>query len=153
MRVFLCAFAGFSLAIPMRSVSSMMLHEKKAKQLLEYDRETHLTYVSLPILFGLPLENTRHGLILKNSENEDIDTKENKTILLTTEVECETEIPDKKIYPLPKAFGAMQFSLLFSGIQFDPEPNRQRAVTDNSNTPADSLVLLLDIEQLIQRIQ
>ena len=138
MRVFLSAFTGFLLAIPMHCVSSLMLCDRKTEHTADYDNENRNTYISLPKMLGLPMENTRHGIILKdgNNEKEDSNTVKNKTILLTAEIECETEIPGEKIYPLPKVFNSFRFSALFSGIQFD------------SGNP----VLLLDIEQLLQRI-
>ena len=146
MRVFLCAFGSFSLAIPMRSVSSLTLCASGQSQTVEYNHENHNTYVSLPRLFNLQSENIRHGIILKDGddENEDSQITENRTILLTTEVICETEIQGEEIYPVPKVFGSMYFSTLFSGILFD-----SRALTNMAGSP----VLLLDIEQLVQRIQ
>jgi len=152
MRVFLCAFTGFSVAIPMSSVSSITLCADEATQTTEYNQVNRNTYVSLPRLFNRPMENIRHGIILKNSDDEDSDAEdyniiENKTILLTTEIEGEAEIPDEAIYPIPKVFNGMRFSALFSGFQFD-----SRAVPDTANTVG-SPVLLLNPGQLLESVQ
>ena len=152
MRVFLCAFGNFFLAIPMSSVSSMTLNTDMAAQrkAVEYNNENRNTYVSLPRLFNLPSENIRHGIILQSGE-EDSETTEDKIILLSNEVICETEIPCEEIYPIPKALGGMRFSAFFRGILFDS--GTALTVSENSsNCPPGSPVLLLDIEQLVQRI-
>ena len=81
-----------------------------------HNQESHSTYVSLPRLFSLPLVKTRHCIVLKSNSTE------NKIILLVTEVECEAEIPDEEIYPLPKVFEGTLFSTLFSGIQLGANP-------------------------------
>ena len=127
MRVFLCDYSGFSLAIPMSSVSALTLYEDNQKE--------GNTYISLPALFDLPGDVTRHGVILKNGDDDDHNIDENRTVLLTTEIKCEKEIADEEIYPLPKIFDNMSFSGMFSGIQINS-----------------SVVLLLDPEQLVQNI-
>ena len=141
MRVFFCAYTGFSLAIPMSSVSALTLYEAEALHAVEYKQENGNTYISLPRLFMLPEECIRHGIILKNGDDEDHNIEENRTVLLTTEIKYETEIPDSEIHPLPKTFRYSRFSGMFSGIQFDC----------NRTGAADSLpVLLLNPEQLVQ---
>ena len=141
MRVFICAFAGFSLAIPMDSVSSLMLYTGRPLHTVEYNPQNGNTYVSLPWLFSRPLADIRHGIILKNSNDGFDETTENKIILLTTEVECETEIPPEEIYPLPNIFMSLRFSAFFSGILF------------NSNNKADQPTLILNTGQLVENIQ
>ena len=128
MRVFLCSYGNFSIAIPMSSVSSLALHtdSRDAGAALTHDREN--TYVSLPKLFELPSEYSRHGITLNSGGG--------KIVLLSTEVEREAEIPDEEIFPVPKALCGTRFSALFSGIQFAGSP-----------------VLLLDPERLIQRVE
>ena len=125
----------------MRSISSLFIYTEQAGQTGERNQENGNTYISLPRLFDLPSVNIRHGIILKNGgEENDIEhnkAAENKFILLTTEVECETEIPGEEIYPIPKALGGMRFSALFSGIKLDSE----------------SPVLVLDTEQLVQSME
>ena len=144
MRVFLCVYSGFSLAIPMSSVSALSLFDNDAPQILEYKQENGNSYISLPRLFDLPEEIIRHGIILKNggedNNDEDYNIKENRTVLLTTEVKCETEISDTEIYPLPKIFGSLRFSRLFSGIQFA------------SSVYGSFPVLLLNPGQLLQSV-
>jgi hypothetical protein len=105
MRVFLCAFTGFSVAIPMYSVSSLALYTNEASSSKPFE-ENQDTCISLPGLLKFPLENIRHSIVMKSN-----------VVLFTTEVECEAEIPDEEIYPLPKIFDRMRFSRLFSGIQ------------------------------------
>ena len=152
MRVFLCSFAGFSVAIPASAVSSLMLYTNKAAQTVEYNPQNNNTFVALPLLFRRPLASIRHGIILKNGHDEECnDTVENKIILLTTEVECETEIQPEEIYPLPKAFNVFRFSALFSGILFDSHLRKKRAVSDAQGR--DNPVLLLNPEQLVQNIK
>jgi len=125
MRVFICAFSGFSLAIPMSSIASLALNTREAAQAVEYNTEDSNTYISLPHLFSLSPEVISHSLVLKNSEDIDGNDMENdsaitnKVILLTTEVTCETEISGEDIFTVPKAFGSMRFSALFNGILFD----------------------------------
>lgn len=116
----------------MHSVSSLALSTDEAAK---KTHENPNTYISLPRLFNLPLENIRHSIVLKNTCKSDNNTIESKVVLLTTEVESETEIPDEKIFPLPKVFEGMSFSRLFSGIQLDPSP-----------------CLLLNPERLLQSI-
>ena len=120
MRVFLCSFAGFSVAIPMNSVASLIVYKSAAEQAVKNNLENNNTYISLPLLFENPQAVIRHGLVLKNENNEAYDHEEfsNKTILLTTEVECEREIPQEIIFPVPKIFSVLDFSLLFNGISF-----------------------------------
>jgi hypothetical protein len=149
MRVFLCAFNGFSVAIPMHSVSSLMLYAGGQAQTAGSDQEKQNTYVSLPRLFNALQEEIRHGVILKNPGDEDSDADDDnatggKIILLTTEVKCETEIPGEEIYPVPKALKYTGFSALFSGIQFG-----SGGIADNAGLP----VLLLNPKTLIQNMQ
>ena len=89
--------------------------------------------ISLVQLFNLPSEKVRHGMILKN-----------KITILTTEVECETEISDDEIYPIPKIFGDMHFSAFFSGIKFD---SRECKSSGNLGNP----ILLFNTENLINK--
>ena len=148
MRVFLSAYRGFSLAIPMCFVSSLTIHSDAASRTVEYNQENRNTYISLPHLFNLPPEDTRHGIVLKDLNSEDPDSDgnvmENKIILLTTEVECETEIPDTEIFPIARTLKGKRFSAFFSGIQFDSIQS-----PDSSGRP----VLLLNIETLVKNIQ
>jgi chemotaxis signal transduction protein len=131
MRVFLSAFSGFTLAVPMDSVASIMLYEQETEKPIQYDQENRHTYVSLPRLFNLTNETIHHGIVLR-----EWNSKANKVVLLTAEVKRDVEIPDEQFYPVPKALGALRFSSMFSGIQFDGHP-----------------ILLLNIERMIQDIQ
>ena len=117
MRVFLCDFGDFSVAIPMRSVSSLIFHTADVAQ--EDSVEECNNYVSLPGLLNMPSKKIRHGIILKNYEEEGMNTIGNKTILLAPEVESELEIPDEEVFPIPGALNNTGFSQLFSGIKFD----------------------------------
>ncbi|MDR2717346.1 MAG: hypothetical protein LBB89_04690 [Treponema sp.] len=131
MRVFLSAFSGFTLAVPMNAVAAMMLYDKETEKTIFYDQANRSTYVSLPRLFNLPNEVVHHGIILR-----EWNSKANKVVLLTAEVKRDIEIPDEQFYPIPKALGALRFSEMFSGIQFSDNP-----------------ILLLNIESLVQSIQ
>ena len=114
MRVFLCSYGGFSIAIPMSFVSSLTLLAEDAavQDVPVYCHDDLGTCVSLPRLFELPTVNARHGITLND------DTGKNKIVLLSTEVECEKEIPDEEIHPVPKVLSGARFFSLFSGIKF-----------------------------------
>ena len=138
MQVFLCTVGDFSIAIPMDSISSLYLHAKNEHDNGLHDRmvmqREEQTFFSLLHFFNLSHENIRHCVILKNPDGAD-----NKIILMITEVECEKNIPDNEIYPVPGSLKNMQFSLIFNGMQFDSDGK---------------LVLLLNpgqIEQYTQR--
>jgi hypothetical protein len=136
MRVFLCAFEGFSIAIPMSSVASVAL---RASESAECEKEGMKAVISLPGLFDLSEEIIRHIIILKNPDSETNYTEDNNIILLTTEIECAIDIPDQQIFPLPKALSATRFSVLFNGIQFN---------SYQLSDTASGLVLLLNCEEL-----
>jgi len=131
MRVFLSAYSGFTLAIPMEAVASMVLYKQKTEKIVQYDPGSRSTYVSLPWLFNMPDQAVPHGVVLR-----EMNSKENKVVLLTAEVKRDIEIPDEEFHPIPKAWGALRFSEVFSGIKFSGDP-----------------VLLLNTEQLLQVIQ
>jgi len=142
MRAFICAFAGFSVAVPMGSVSSLMLYSGVTAKTFARDPQDENLYVSLPLLFKCPLEEIRHGIILKSGNSDDFDeTAKNKIILLTTNVECEMEIQPELIYALPKIFSLSVFSVFFNGILF------------NKNKEADHPMLFLNTEKLVENIQ
>jgi len=132
MRVFLSAYSGFTLAVPMDAVAAMVLPPKQeTENIMQYEQESRSTFVSLPRLFNLPNETAHHGIVLR-----EWNSKVNKVVLLTAEVKRDIEIPDAEFYPIPKALGALRFSQLFSGIQFSDNP-----------------VLLLNVKQLSEVIQ
>ena len=143
MRFFFCAFKGFYLAIPIRSVSSLMLYPAAVAQAVEYREENGNTYFSLPHLFGLPEETVRHGIVLKDpnrGEDETGQAVENRNILLTTEVEREIDIPENELYPLPLVLAGMGAARIFGGIWFV-----------SSGDGADTLALALDPEYRVTR--
>jgi hypothetical protein len=131
MRAFLSAFSGFTLAVPMNAVASIMLCKQGAEMAVQHDQENRNIYISLPHLFNLPGESVCHAINLR-TEN----TTVQKIVLLTAEVKRDIEIPDEQFYPIPKALNALRFSKVFSGIQLAENP-----------------VLLLNVEQLVQSIQ
>jgi hypothetical protein len=125
MRVFLCSFNSFSIAIPINFVSSITLIKENQDRITEQTNSGNM-YISLPLLLNYPSEIIKHGIILKNTEddetgnsNEADNFSDEKIILLTTEIECETEIQEDKIFSVQKIFKSMQFSLFFRGIFFD----------------------------------
>ena len=142
MRVFLCSYKSFSLAIPIESVSLITLHTGNAEKKIEFKNENRNTYISLPLLLNSPQDVIKHGIILKNiNEDQDNDVFEDRTILLTTEIECETEIDDENIYSIPHVFKITRFSYLFSGIFF------------YSQNHEGGLILLMNPKQLIQNLK
>jgi hypothetical protein len=127
MRVFICSYNNFSIAIPINYVSSIMLIKENLNKTIEY-KDSGNIYVSLPLFLKYPSEIIKHGIILKNKEDEKLNETDNsneeKIILLTTEIECETEIQNDKIFSIQKTFNCMQFSFIFNGIFFDSLYNR-----------------------------
>ena len=98
----------------MDSVCALTLYDNEAPQ-------GKNTCISLPRLFEFGEEHIHHGIILKNGDD-DQNMEENRIVLLTTEVKCETEINDDEIYPLPKILAVWRLSSIFSGIRFDSRP-------------------------------
>jgi len=146
MRVFLCPYEGFSLAVPMDIVQAVILNRKNPERTVVYNQKNQNTYISLPRLFNCANHKIKHGIILKDG----IDQKlENKFVLLTYEIESEAELSLNKIYPLPEAFAAMKFSLFFKGIVFSSRPREKKS---NSVHPED-LILLVDSEHIVQNIK
>jgi len=146
MRVFICSYSWFSLAIPMDSVSSIFLYSDNINQKIILNAENNNMHISLPLLLNCPDSIVKHGIIIKDDSNNN-DSLEKKVILFSTAVESEKDISTEKIYPLPKIMGVMQFSLIFNGIYFN---NRQsNAVEDKTK----GLVLLLNPLQLVKNIQ
>jgi hypothetical protein len=141
MKVFICSYSSFSIAIPMEFVSSIYLYQDNQQEKIQYDAENRNTYISLPVLLGSPASKTHHGIILKGKDDADYSSNcvENKTILLSTEIESENEFPDEIFYPIPKALAIFQFSMIFNGIYLKKD--------------AGKLILLLNPEQLVQNIQ
>jgi len=137
MRVFLCPYEGFSLAVPMDIVQSVIPNRKNPERTVVYNQENQNTYISLPRLFNCANNKIKHGIILKDG----IDDKlENKFVLLTYEIESEAELTLNKIYPLPEAFADMKFALFFKGMIF-------------SDTHPEDLILLVDSEHIVQNIK
>jgi hypothetical protein len=131
MRVFLCSFKSFLIAIPINFVSSITLIKENSDKTVQYNNDNGSMYISLPLLLNYPSEIIKHGIILKNTGDDEIgninevdNISDEKIILLTTEIECETEIQDDKIFSIQKTFKSMQFSFIFSGIFFDSLSNR-----------------------------
>jgi len=124
MRVFLCAFGDFALAIPMSCVSALtnLSANTAQREAVAHDGENGNTYISLPKLFGLPPENIRHGVVMNRPDGETGGGDKNKTVLLSPEIVREIDIPDEQIFPLPKVLDGTHFSELFSGVQLAEKP-------------------------------
>jgi hypothetical protein len=142
MRVFLCPYEGFLLAIPIEAVASLTLYGEDAggTEPVEFNRENGNRYFFLPRLLQCPGEIV-HGIVLKDrlgGEEEYLDTPENKNILLTTGGEREEDIAEERIYPLPRVLAGGGGAALFRGIQFLSDPGR-----------GDLPLLVLDCEALI----
>jgi hypothetical protein len=122
MRFFLSVFKDFSAAIPIRYVSSLVLHYSEAEKAVSHDEKTRNTYFSLPHLFNCPDEPVKHGIVLKTggADDEPGSVVKNKNILLLPEVEREADIPPEEIYPLPKTLLGLygEKSAIFTGIKF-----------------------------------
>lgn len=116
MRVFLCSFEGFLIAIPMDSVSSICIYNK-----VQHNEDNSDTYFSLPLLFNIQSE-IRNGIVLKKTNANEDESAENKIILLSTKVEREEEIYDDEFFPIPKSLNKTRFSALFSGVLFAGQP-------------------------------
>jgi chemotaxis signal transduction protein len=134
MRVFNCFFENFSVAIPMDSISALDIYTENTihNKAVVYNQEEMRFYVSLFCLFNLQPKKNIHGIILKNA------VSENEIVILGTPVEDEINIPDNKIYSIPKTLIDTRFSRFFSGIQF----------LENSKP-----VLILDSNKIIKNIQ
>ena len=124
MRVFLCVYNNFTVAVPMDSVSAVAVNGGPE---IENTCKVKDDCISLPVMFDNLESVTRHSIVLKS-----------KVTLLTTEIECETEIPDNMIFPLPNIFNSSLFSYLFNGIVF--------------LAAQDKPVLLLNSEEIIKLI-
>jgi len=138
MRVFICSFGDFSVAIPMRSVASVSLYCLTSGNTAGKPQtgET-VNYFSLPLLFSLPQEKISHCINLKKTGA----AQKKNAVILTTEVEFETEIRETGIYPLPKTLGVMRLSAVFNGFLFYSGLREKRAISGDSD---DGLVLLLN---------
>jgi len=147
MRVFLCPYEGFSLAVPMDIVLSVTPNRKNQEKTVEYNQENQNTYISLPLLFNCANNNIRHGMILKDGNNEKL---ENKFVLLTYEIESEAELSLNKIYPLPEILAAMKFSLFFRGMVFSNQVHSEKKTGD---THSQQLILLVNSEHIVQKIK
>jgi hypothetical protein len=145
MKVFTCSYSCFSLAIPMDFVSSIFLHSDNSNNKIHYTAENGDMYISLPMLFDCPNINIKHGVILRNNNN---DSQENKVILLSAEVERERDIPAENFYQVPKIMSLLRFSKIFNGIFF-----HIRSHDESNNKLIKELGLLLDPQQLVQNIQ
>jgi len=123
MKVFICSYNNYYLAVPMDLVSSIMLYKKNTDK-INFTEENDNIYISLPLLFNCPSLNIHHGIILKNDNIEN----SNKIILLTTEIENETEIQNDIIFPIQKSLeniivninilNNIRFSEIFNGLFF-----------------------------------
>jgi len=149
MRVFICSYSGFSLAIPIENVASIFINSKNIYNKIQIDEENKSTYISLPVIFNSPDSRIHHGIILKNLSFCNSGDDE-KIILLSSEIICEQDIKKERFYSVPKIFGILNFSLVFNGIFFNQRSLGKSAV---KNIPAGSLLLLLNPEQLVQNIK
>jgi hypothetical protein len=136
----------------MDKVSSLSLYEKAGtnQKAIEYLTEHNNTYVSLFWLFKLPQGEIRHSILLKNN------ITENNIFLLSTRVECEIEISNDQIYPIPAIFSDKQFSVFFSGIRFGSD-FLKTSVEDTSKLPGsyrrECPILVINSEKIMKYIQ
>jgi hypothetical protein len=144
MKVFICSYSRFSLAIPMDFVSSIFLHSDNSNNKISYTAENGDIYISLPMFLECPDVNIKHGIILRN----DNDPQEKKVILLSAEVEREKEIPQEYFFQAPKIMSLLKFSQIFSSMFF-----HTRRHDESDNKAINELALLLNPQRLIQNIQ
>jgi len=134
MRVFICSCGSFSVAIPISYVSSVILTQEDQDTAVKHDNKNNNTYISLPLIFNYPTVKIKHGIILKNSENDDGENLlKNRCILLTAEIICETEIPEEKISALPKILKITRFPFFINGIIFDCKKQLEQNSIGNAN--------------------
>jgi len=143
MKVFVCRYQKFTLAIPSEYIQSIFIQSFKINNQVQYNSKNHITYISLPMLFKCPNVNIKHGIILKKDKF----PSENKIILLSAKIENEKDIPEDFFYQLPKIMSITRFSHIFNGISFNASH------IDRANDPAADIILQLDPEQLVQTIQ
>jgi hypothetical protein len=116
MRFFLCASGDSTVAIPMTSVSSLMLHPCETSRALWRDKNGN-TFFSLPHLFNLEHRGARHGIVLKKDNQEyESDCVENAQVILTESVDREIDISEDMIFALPKTLKNIQASSVFFGV-------------------------------------
>jgi hypothetical protein len=125
-----------------------MLIPENQERTVEYNDEFNNTYLSLPLLFNLPMEKVKHGIILKRSDNDNAgdDITENRNILLITEIKCETEIPEEQIYSMPKI---LNFERFISGIVFACTKIFDKA----GNASKTGMILLVNPVRLFESIK
>ena len=145
MRIFLCSYDNFLLAIPMNCVSSIYISSSSNSGLINYDSQNRNTYISLPVFFNYKNGNTCHGIVLKTGDaldDSDSNIIENKTILLSTHIINEKELSPRDFIPVPKSLSFFSGFSVFSGIFFIAH-----------NKTSEELVLLLNPQRLVQTIQ
>ena len=130
MRVFLCAFNGFTGAIPMDSVSSISLYSKK----IHANNEQNNKCFSLFRLLNVKKEEIHHCVFIKNNSNQ------KNIVLFSAKITCETDINEENIYPVPVIFNNSLFFEFIKGIKF----------TDDTGTEP---VLLFNIEKITKYIR
>jgi len=142
MRVFLCAYPGFSLAIPMDYVSSIYLPREEAENPVETGEKR--AFISLPRILKCPEVLIRHGIIIKNKNDDNL--TENSLILLSAEIKNEKEISSSCFYPVPKTFGGLGFSVIFDGMFFCHSDGKNSAGKSSPNEARETqeLILLLN---------
>jgi len=148
MRIFLCSYKNFFLAVPMNSVSSIYLSYDKMNNIIDFDSRSRNTFISLPALFDIDNNDVCHGIVLKNNcQNTDSDSEiiEDRIILISTRILSEKEIPSGDFTPVPKALRIFKKFSVFNGIFFISSDN-------TADKKAHDAVLLLDPEQLVKTI-
>ena len=139
MRIFICSYGGFFLAIPMSSVLSIFLFSGEKKNLIYTEPENGSAFISLPVFLKYDEEKTFHGIILKP----DAGASENKIILLSTEILCEREIRIDSFYPVPKSLSNYRGFSVFSGMFFIPSGGSINKYTED-------FILLLNPKHLVK---
>ena len=154
MRVFLCLYEGFSLAVPTKAVLSIFLFKENGENNFTGDtilcnktfhENEKSAYIFLPHLFDCPGLKIHHGIIIKKEYRNDY---RKEIIFLGTEIISENEIPSCDIYPLPGIFMHFKLPHFFSGIYFPPV-NFNFKISSKLKKP--DFILFLDPLKLITK--
>jgi len=124
-KYFICSLGEITLGIPTEDIKQIIPNTRSQINIKETENQNF--FISLPALLGQKDTVILHGLVFK---------KDN-TILLTSKIDIEQEIPDGNIHQLPEFFSGI-FSF-FKGACFD---------SINKN-----LILLLDTKKILECLQ
>jgi len=149
MRVFLCSYNDFTLAIPIKYVLSIFLVTETPENKTAYftggsSAEECRMNIRLPYLFNCHDVKIHHGIIIKKEYSEDSVTE---NILLTAEIKSEHNIPSAHFHPVPKSLSYFKITDYIKGIHFNT--HEDCAVPDGVMP---ELTLLLNPAKLVKAV-